>query len=123
MFPLLSCIILKRFLKVNDCETLSFHICAGQKRQKGFGTAISCNALLKRLLQKMCGNGGHLCPKVTHTFKNCRFHQCVNDMLCQIPVTSCKNAETRRKRNWNNHLMFVKCYDCANMDNRRRRKE
>ena len=31
----------------------------------------------------MCGNGGHVCPKVTHVFKNCRFYQCVNDMLRQ----------------------------------------
>ena len=45
----------------------------------------------------MCGNGGHLCPKVTHIFKNCRFYQCVSNMLGQIPVftksrNSVKNA-------------------------------
>ena len=34
----------------------------------------------------MCDNDGHVCPKVTHVFKNCRFYQCVSNMLCQIPI-------------------------------------
>ncbi len=45
----------------------------------------------------MCGNGGHLCPKVTHVFKNCLFHQCVNDMLCQIPGGSCPRGNAAKE--------------------------
>jgi len=40
----------------------------------------------------MCGNGGHWCPKVTHVFKNCRFYQCVSNMLCQIPIAIAHKA-------------------------------
>jgi len=47
----------------------------------------------------MCGNGGHVCPKVTHVFKNCRFHQCVNDMLCQIPVLFLEKIRKRKPSN------------------------
>ena len=48
----------------------------------------------------MCGNGGHLCPKVTHIFKNCRFHQCVNDMLRQIPVPSASDRKNGNSREY-----------------------
>ena len=44
----------------------------------------------------MCGNSGHLCPKVTHIFKNCRFYQCVNDMLFQVPVFVTKHGNSRK---------------------------
>ena len=47
----------------------------------------------------MCDNGGHLCPKVTHIFKSCRFYQCVSNLLCQIPVSFSGNAETQVLRN------------------------
>ena len=35
----------------------------------------------------MCVNDGHPCPKVAHIFKNCRFYQCVSNMLRQSPVS------------------------------------
>ena len=44
----------------------------------------------------MCDDGGHVCPKVAHIFKNCRFHQCVNDMLCQIPDLLCKIRKRKK---------------------------
>ena len=45
----------------------------------------------------MCDNGGHLCPKVTHIFKSCRFYQCVSNMLRQIPVSFVKCGNTGLK--------------------------
>ena len=45
----------------------------------------------------MCDNDGHVCPKVTHVFKNCRFYQCVSNMLYQIPDRLlCEKTETQK---------------------------
>jgi len=51
----------------------------------------------------MCDNGGHLCPKMTHIFKSCRFYQCVSNMLRQLP------ASVHKMRNRKQKLVIAEC--------------
>jgi len=55
-----------------------------------FGTASSCNALLKRLFAENVWQWRTLVSESDTQFQRLSFHQCVNDMPCQISLSLCK---------------------------------